>query len=744
MTQISQQRFTRQLRNAIIVALCTTVAGCATPPRYTVPPSLQVPARADSTTSATGIDQPARQEREFRRSNTPQSPISATGIASLDAEGGLPTMGDMPVNINVQNLPIPVFANEIFGNILGLNLSMEPEVSQLQEVVTFHTTENLRPEDLFRLTQQVLGEYGVSTYVEGDLVQLRVANQGASSTPPLIVSGRALPTVPISHRPIFQLVELEVVRSSDALRWLTTIFGSELKVTDESNRNAVLLNGKPLQVSQALEALRVFDRPLMRGRLSTRLEPAFLTSDQLADRLVEVLNVQGYGASRSLGVPASVLVIPVTAVNSVLVFSSAPEVLEYAVSWARELDRPNPTDGAQSMFYYQVRNTKAEELASVLSGTGISRRRGGNERQAPTTPAREGSDTAPAPAATASTIGASGSLLVDEPRNALIFQGDPADWERMLTLIRQMDRAPRQVMIEVTIAEVTLEDGEEFGVAWFAKNGFGRFNGRSSFGSFPSGGGSANTEGSGLTYLLDVAGQNRFALTAFANDNRVNILSVPRLLVKSGHEANIDIGTEVPTITMTTTSNQQTDGNTNLLQSIQYRKTGIILNIKPTVYSDDRIDLDISQEVSEALPLSEDSTIGSPSIFNRSLNSSLSLRDGGSVVMAGLMSERSTNSDSGVPFLKDVPLLGNLFKSQRRTSNKTELVLMIVPYIIESDDRASLVSQAIIDRLEMLELPQLTNDNPPVRSVPSRPALDVSPQIQRVPARPAPAVNDLP
>lgn len=721
MTKIYRRAYAHPLHIALVAAACTVIAGCATPRKYPLPPPLAIAPRTPDALAPASTTEVEREARVFRRSDTPRSPISPTGVARLDAEGGLPDMGNMPVNINVQNLPVPVFANEIFGNILGLNLSMEPQVSQLQEVVTFHTTENLRPQELFRLTQQVLGEYGVSTYVEGDLVQLRVATQGSASNPPLIVSGRALPSVPISHRPIFQLVELEVVRSADALRWLNTIFGNDLKVTEEPNRNAVLVNGKPLQVAQALEALRVFDRPLMRGRVSTRLEPAFLTSEQLADRLVEVLNVQGYGASRTLGTSASVLVIPVSAVNSVLVFSAAPEVLEYAVSWARELDRPNPMDGAQSMFYYQVKNTKAEEIASVLSGSGLSRRRSApSSATQSASPAQDGA--APPQQAAAGGLASGGSLLVDEPRNALIFQGDPAEWERMLTLVRQMDRAPRQVMVEVTIAEVTLEDGEEFGVAWFAKNGFGRFNGRGSFGSFPGSGGSANTEGSGLTYLLDVAGQNRFALTAFANDNRVNILSTPRLLVKSGHEANIDIGTEVPTITMTTTSNQQTDGNTNLLQSIQYRKTGIILNIKPTVYSDDRIDLDIRQEVSEALPLSEDSQIASPSIFNRALNSSLSLRDGGSVVMAGLMSERSTNADSGVPFIKDVPLLGNLFKSQRRTSNKTELVLMIVPYIIESDDRASLVSQAIVDRLEMLELPQSLNAMPPPVSQPSVPS----------------------
>ncbi|WP_197017637.1 secretin N-terminal domain-containing protein [Pseudoxanthomonas suwonensis] len=685
------------------------LAGCASPPRkYALPEPLAVPPRPAVAEEVP----PSATPRTLREADTPHQDLPGTMVAGMRQDEALPALGNTPVSVNVENLPIPLFINEVFGNMLGLNVNLDPAVAKLQELVTLQTSEAQRPRDLFQLARQVLADYGVTVQVEGQLVQLRMAQRGAATAPPIIVSGRALPDVPVSHRPVFQLVELEVVRSGDAQRWLSTLFGNEVQVKEDSLRNAVLISGKPVQVRQAIDALRVFDRPLMRGRISIRLEPAFMAADQLADRLVEVLNVQGFGASRTLGVPSSVLVVPVPTVNSVLVFAASQDVLDHTIAWARELDRPNTTGGAQSMFYYQVKNTKAADLARVLDGS-MSMSMTGNT----TSSSSSGNNSGNASGNNTTRVqSAFGSIVVDEPRNALIFQGDPNQWERLLTLIRQMDRAPRQVMVEVTIAEVTLEEGDQFGVAWLAKNGFGRFDGTGTYGSMPGSSSRPDDDssGNGLTYLLDVAGQNRFALTAFANDNRVNILSVPRLLVKSGSEANIDIGTEVPTISMTTTSNQTTNGSTNLLQSIQYRKTGIILRVKPTVYSDDRIDLDITQEVSEALPVADDSAISSPSIFNRSLTSSLSLRDGGSVVMAGLMSERSTRANSGVPFLKDVPVLGNLFKSQRRGTNKTELVLMIVPYIIESDDRATVVSQAVIDRLELLELPPIA---PPSRDI---------------------------
>lgn len=701
-------------RSAIGLAVfaATVLAGCATPPKIPVDPPLALPPKPAASLDASPV---GNQEAPtaLAQTPTPRVDISSSASASLGGDEALPPLGSTPVSVNVQDLPVPVLANEVFGNILGLSVTLAPEVASLQELVTLNTADNLPPAELFRLTRQVLSEYGVAVEAEGRLVNLRLAPKGSSAVPPLVVSGKALPNVPISHRPVFQLVEMEVIRAGDAVRWLDTLFGQELKVTEESARNAVLISGRPAQVRQAMEALRVFDRPMMRGRVSTRLEPAFLTAEELSARLTEVLNLQGYSANRSAGAPAAVIVLPITAANSVIVFATTQQTMDYAVSWARELDRPSQQAGAQSMFYYQVRNTKATDIADVLTSSIRSQQQATNAANAAAVAGSDAAASAPASnrvSTGARTVGNSG-ILVDEPRNALIYQGDPAQWERMLTLIKQMDRAPRQVMIEVTIAEVTLNDDSEFGLSWFAKAGFGRFDG-SIYKGTGSGGEPPGAGGNGMTYLLDVAGQNRLALTAFANDNRVSILSTPRLLVKSGSEANIDVGTEVPTVTMTTTSNQQTNGDTNLLQSIQYRKTGVILKIKPTVYSDDRIDLDISQEVSEAQTLEGGETANSPSIFNRSLNTSLTLRDGGSVVMAGLISDSRTNTDSGIPGLKDIPILGNLFKSKTVKKGRTELVLLIVPYIIESDERATDVSRAVLDRFDLLDLDQALGPQP--------------------------------
>jgi len=710
---IAPTHFIHRIRIGLMACALTVLAGCVTTPSVQVPAGLDLPEKERSGSEQT-LDTGIEGRQTLTQTQTPKIEGTWSSVAGDRQDEVLPPMAGNPLSVNVQDVPVPAFANEVFGNLLGMNVSMSAQVSALQDLVTLRTQSRQAPRDLFRLARQVLGEYGVVVNVEGDLVKLEAAASGASTStmPPLIVSGRTLPQVPGSHRPVFQLLELDVVSSNDASRWLNTIFAQDIQVTEQVARNALLISGRPSQVQQAVEALRVFDRPLMRGRLSTRLEPAFVSASELASSLTNVLNVQGYATQSGVS-PASVIVMVVSG-NAVLIFAATQEALDYAVSWARELDRPNQQAGTQSLFYYQVKNTKASELATILSGGSVTSTES-TSGGAVASGAGGGATPAPAPPRTSAAGGASGqgngvlgtgTLQVDEPRNAIIYQGEPAQWERIMNLIRQIDRAPRQVMIEVTIAEITLSSSQDTGVDWFATHGLGRFNG--SIWSGGGAGGEGGSGGPGLTWLLDIGGQNRAMLRALAQDSKVNILSTPRVLVKSGSEVSMEVGDEIPTVSMTTSSGNQTGGTSNLLQSIQYRKTGVILSVKPTVYSGNRVDIDITQEVSqasdEAPPVSTSASAASPTIRNRSITTSLTLSDGQSVVMGGLVSRDQSDANNGVPGLRKIPFFGHLFKSTRKVEERRELVLMIVPYIVEDDSQMATLSQAVIDGLELIDL----------------------------------------
>jgi general secretion pathway protein D len=643
---------------------------------------------------------------ELARRETPVIDGSTRRNARIGDDPLPPGLGGSPVSLNFDGIPLSAFVSEALGNLLDVPVRVAPDVAAMSDPITLRTPRPQRPDEVYRLVQQVLADYGVQARVEEGLVQVRKVADGATEAPAIIANDRS-GAATSGFRPVLQIYELEVVRATDAMRWLQSLFGRDLSVETDEGRNALLIRGRPASVRQAIDAIRIFDAPGMRGRVSAKLEPAFIPASDLTDRLVEALVAQGYGASRTLGVPSSVLAIAIPSTNSILLFASSAETLDYAVRWARELDKPNPMSAGASLFYYQVKNTKAEELATILGG-GDS----GAGNPAPAT------DAATVPTGTSNVAVQGGTMLVDRPRNALIFRGEATTWQRMLPLIQQMDRAPRQVMVEVTVAEVTLSDDEQFGVNWGGRDSPGRFAGRFQLGSLPNSELNPSTgstppdtgDSSGFVYQLAVGGSVRARLNALANDNRISVLSTPRLMVKSGADASIDVGNEVPTLTSQTVSNQQSGGNSALIQGIQYRKTGILLNIKPTVYSEDRVDLEITQEVSEAQPVGSNAAVQSPAIFNRSLRTSLSLRHGQSHILGGLMSRRENSGRSGVPGLKDVPLMGGLFRSQSRASDRTELVLIITPYILDDENDAGAITEAVRKQLELVRLPGTTDD----------------------------------
>ena len=186
-------------------------------------------------------------------------------------------------------------------------------------------------------------------------------------------------------------------------------------------------------------------------------------------------------------------------------------------------------------------------------------------------------------------------------------------------------------------------------------------------------------------------------INALATDNRARILSSPRILARNGETATIQVGQEVPIITSQQTT-PVTGGTGGILQSVQYRNVGVILRVKPIIHAGDRIELEVSQEVSSA----QSTTTGvstSPTISTRKVDTKLSLRDGATVLLGGLISSNQSNNESGIPILKDIPGLGQLFKVNNDSNNNTELMVLITPYIISNDNDAQAITDAFRNQL---------------------------------------------
>ena len=585
-----------------------------------------------------------------------------------------------PIRVNVEGLPLPAFINEVFGNLLGLSFEIDAALQQKKELVTLRVAQPQTPPQLYRLARQVLTNYGVAMQTQGKLYRF-VPTVYGEDAPPLLITGATLPEVPPSHRSIIQFIPLKVVNNTKVRNWVKQVFkGHKLEVLEDVSRNAIVLIGKPQLVKQATEAVQVLDQPLMRGRHSLRIEPAFLPVNLLTDKIIQVLQSQGYDVNKNPRSSSGIILLPIAESNSILVFAIDANVLAHVQQWAKELDhlQEKPSAEKQRLFFFPVKNTTANTIVGVVSPllSHIS-------SDAPKSVPRGGRGI----------IKNHPKLMVDTPRNAIIFVGNTAEWVRLLPLLREMDKPVKQVLIEATLAEITLNDKDEQGIEWVMNNAnLGGLGGR--LGTL----GTLGVGGSGLTYTLGSADNARTILNLFTSNGRATILSTPRLLVRSGSQASIDIGTEIPTLTSTTSGLQR---DSSVIQQIQYRSTGTSLTIKPIVYAGRRVDLDISQQVSESQP-NQTSNIDSPVIFNRQIKTHLNLSDGNSVLLGGFISNNRSKGQSGVPILKDLPLIGQLFRVDKTEGARTELVIMIIVYVIDDDTEAKAITEAVKRQLEWL------------------------------------------
>ena len=353
----------------------------------------------------------------------------------------------------------------------------------------------------------------------------------------------------------------------------------------------------------------------------------------MASDIAAVMEAEGYRVSIRDGY-TSIMLIPLQSANKLVAFAADRQTLGHIEKWARALDAEQQQTIEDGVFTYEVQHTQAEKMTDTLNeirglGTGGFSDIGDDG---------EGS----APRVSAS----DGRIVVDNNRNMLLFRGSGKEWGELLAVIKELDKPVPSVLIEVVLAEVTLSDEEESGVEFMFRSTLG--NGRSLTGGTLQ---SLGLQDKAFSLTLDSAGQTRAMLNFFYDENRVMIRSRPRLLVKSGETASFEAGNEIPVVVQTSDSDVAIGGTTNVLQQVSYRKTGVILEIEPIVQANGLVDLRISQELSEARPAATTSLEGTPTILNRRITTNLTLRDGGSLVMGGLISKSQSAGQAGIPGL---------------------------------------------------------------------------------------------
>ena len=618
----------------------------------------------------------------LRTIRTPGVVIQRTVAEGVADRLGEDLEGD-PVRVSFHDVPLVPFINEVFGEELGMSFVISPDLRDKTDLVTLKLTEPLPPRQLFATVRRVLREYGVDlTEVEEGILTFVPSQEISSRDVPLLISGRALPAVPVTHRVIFQLVPLKVVRGPQVRGLLLDAFDNrDLEILEDPDRNALLLKGRMDMVAQALAMVEVLDQPLLRGRHSTLIEPVFLEATELAGALNSVLRAEGYESSLG-GEGGSLILLALESVDRLAVFAADQSTLEHVKAWARTLDARRKDAIEEAVFTYEVQNTQAEELTGTLNqmlGAVLTPEPQASEEGSPSAGRAQASD----------------RIVVDKNRNMLLFRGTGKAWAEIRRVIKKLDKSVPSVLIEVLIAEITLTDEEKTGFEFLVRGALGSLG--LTGGTIPG----LDVGTQGLSFTLDSSGETRALLDLFYKNDKVVIRSRPRLLVKSGETANIEVGNEIPVITQISDEARQVGGSTNVLQDISYRKTGVQLEIKPIVQANGLVDLQISQQLSEARPTAVTNLPGSPTILNRQISTSLTLRDGGSLLMGGLISGNQSAGQSGVPYLARLPLLGRLFRSDAFQEDRTELVVMVTPYVIADHEEGWEITRRIREQLDL-------------------------------------------
>ncbi len=647
------QRMRRGVQALSLAGLA--LAGCATPPA----PAPAAPGPTAASVIAGGLG---------------RAPV-ATAAAAVEAtpaaiDALLPAE---PIDVTLPPQPLPQMLDTVFGGILGLPYALGPDVGSRQEVVTLRTGRGLTKRELFRQVQTTLKGYGLKVRIQDGTV---LVVDAAAPTGPLTLAALPERETPEAARTITRVHRARAVSPVALSALMTDVFPSgTLTFAADPAGDSVTVTGSARDVAQAAGILAALDQPRFAGVSVVRAQPVYWSAESLAAALRDSLASEGYRISDSPSSARSVFVLAAPGANQVLVFAGDPAALQSARTWITRLDRPDALGGRTTTFVYQVRNTDAATLADlVIASRGTSDQPSAVQAGLPGQPPL---DTAQANEARPVSTGVfgDGRLAVDESGNRIVFTGSAEAFTELRGLLLALDTPRPQVLVEVTVAEVTLTDETRAGLEWF-------FSRSMSDGTL-SGGTKGGLElgGGGLTLNYNGLPDLQVAFNAFASNNKVNILSRPRLVARSGDEAKIQVGTDVPIITSRANSSTSTDGSTDILQTIQYRQTGVILTIRPIIYSDGRIDLQITQEVSSQQP-NANATIASPLILNRSVTTRLSLDEGATAVIGGLIDDSYSKTNTGIPFLKDIPILGLPFRVDSISGGKTELVILVTPHIL--------------------------------------------------------------
>lgn len=700
--------------------LAMLLSGCATTgdsdaSGVAEPPSVQIP--ADKAAAEKAAADKAAADKAGKAPAAEAKPenirvFPGTGVFVKPAPAVTPPGAPQGEDIvfNFDGADIREVAKTILVDILHESYIIDPKVGG---TVNVHTSRAIKRGDLLPTLETVLRMNGAALVKESDGLYRILPSANAAK-------GLLTPQLGDINKPLpsgfsVQLVPLKYVGVREMAKILEPFAPETGAIRADELRNMLILAGGEKELRHLMETIDIFDVDWMSG-MSVGLFTLHSTDVKTLYSEIEKL----FGDKTMNPLAGVVRLVPIERLNALLVVTPQREYLEQARLWVERLDRVGGSDGGTRLFVYPVQNGKAERLATLL-GSIFSKQGATGGKATPAasvapglTPTEIASDVSAPVSSTGASAAASqkaspitstaaagdtqfssadGSLRViaDKDNNALVIMTTPDQYEKIESALRKLDVAQRQVLIEVTIAEVTLTGDMKYGVEWFFTNG-ARLGGQLDIGDS---GIAALAPGFSYTWK-DSAGSIKAVLNALAADSKLNVISSPHLMVMDNQTAKIQVGDRVPA------GDTQTVVGTNVVSSVQYLDTGVQLSVTPRINANGMVAMDITQEVSNATTTTT-SKINSPTISKRSVHSIVAVQSGETMVLGGMITDNKSRASSGLPLLSEIPVMGALFGSQTIVDNRTELLVMITPRVVGNPQQSREVTAEIRDRMEGLK-----------------------------------------
>jgi general secretion pathway protein D len=674
--------------------------------------------------------------------------FEARGAQTVPALAAPPPRGAAQagdVTLNFVDTDIREIVRVVLGATLNANYTIDPSV---QGTATLEVGKPLPRSELLPTLETLLNQNGATLTVRDGVYRVTPLSGAAAAAPIAGVDAVGSGS---------QIVPLRFAAAKDLAKVLEPYVTEGGKIAADSGRNALIVSGNPT-VRQALVAMiRAFDIDVLAGQTYALFPAGDETAEKLAGELEKVFHSDAEGALAGV-----VRVVPMQRVNAVLVVSNQPRYIDAARRFFH-LERRVEDATTRSWHVYYVQNGQSADLEAVLqraftpghlsptpappggtapgapqgrlggpggtpglsglgqAGGGLGQAGGGLGQAAGGLGANGGapgglgslSGAAPGgpeganPAAEPLSPPGEGAadaenrmrIIANRRNNALLIFATPREYAVVEGMLRKIDIIPLQVLIDATIAEVTLNDALAYGTQFFLGN--------SGVAGTLSSAASGATPTINTVARIPIGAASNFpgfvfnngtseVLSALSAVTQLKVLSAPQVLVLDNEPARLQVGNIVPILTQ---SQQSTiSANAPIVNSVDYTATGVILQVTPRVNSGGLVTLDISQEVSD---VSSPTTgnINSPTFDQRLIRTRVAVQDGQTVGLAGLIRDSDSEGNQGIPVLKDIPLLGSLVSSQNNSRNRTELLVLITPRVVRDQRDARSLTEDLRNQL---------------------------------------------